>query len=309
MPLRTAFCTTLLLLLMPWLCLAEVVDKIIAVVNDDIITLKDVERYVRVESHERYVSVKDYFRNLQIREKLDPLIEDLLIKQQAKKLKIEISDKELEHIVENIKKQYLITEEQLREQLRSENVDYKDFLEGLKSATLRTRVLARAISMDINVTDDMLKEYYNKHLNEFSEEEYRLKQIFISGSTKKSEEKALKAYELLKAGRPFEEVAKEFSEDPSATEGGDIGMVKKEELIPQLKQAIEGLAPGSFSGIVATPYGFHIIKLVDSKRIGTLPFDAVKEEIQQRIIQEEAEKRYRAYIEDLKRSSYIEVKV
>ena len=107
----------------------------------------------------------------------------------------------------------------------------------------------------------------------------------------------------------FSDVAKEFSEDPSAPHGGDIGYVKKGELVPGLKEVVGTLMPNSYSQILNTPYGFHIILLSDIKKGDTMPFDEIKGKIHERIIAEESEKRYKEYMEKLKQSSYIEVKI
>lgn len=287
----------------------EVVDRIIAIVNDDIITLKDVERHVHVEKKGKYTSVNEYLRNLELKEKIDIFINDMLIKQQAKKLKIDISDREIEGIIENIKKQNLITETELREQLKKENITYRDFRDGIKMNILRSRVLARVISPEVKITDNDLKEYYDKHLNEYREEEYRLKQIFVSGQRQDGAQRAMAAYKLLSEGKPFEDVAAEWSDDPSAKTGADIGYVKKEDLMPQLKQSLSQVTPGSYTQVIQTPYGFNILKLVDVKKSDTLPFDAAKDAIRGKVVLDESEKRYKEYIDKLRKSSYIEVKI
>jgi len=287
----------------------EVVDRIIAIVNDDIITLKEVEGYVHVEKQNQFTSVDEYLRNLQLRDKLDAFIDQLLIKQQAKKLKISVSDNELASIVEGMKKRNLITEIELREQLIRENITYENFLEGLRSNVLRGRVLTRVISPEVNVTDADLREFYAKHKDEFVDVEYRLKQVFASGQRSDGAQRAADAYKLLNEGRSFEDVAAEFSDDPSAKQGGDIGYVKIEELLPTLKDAVKVLVPNTYSGVVSTPYGFHILKLVEIKKSDIQPFDAVKDKIHERIVLQESEKRYKDYITKLRQSSYIEVKI
>jgi len=299
----------ILSLMLPAGIQGEVVDRIIAIVNDDIITLKDVERYVHVEKQGKYTSVNEYLRNLELKEKIDIFINDMLIKQQAKKLKIDISDREVEGIVENVKKQNLITETELREQLKKENITYKDFRDGIKMNILRSRVLARVISPEVKITDDDLKEYYDKHLNEFKEEEYRLKQIFVSGQRQDGAQRAMAAYKLLSEGKPFEDVAAEWSDDPSAKTGADIGYVKKEDLMPQLKQPLMQITPGSYTQVIQTPYGFHILKLMDVQKSGTQSFDATKDAIHEKIVLNESEKRYKDYIDKLRKSSYIEIKI
>ncbi|MCX7965934.1 MAG: peptidylprolyl isomerase [Syntrophorhabdaceae bacterium] len=293
----------------PAVSFSEIVDRIVAIVNDDIITLKDLEKYVHVEKHGKYVSINEYFRNIKLKEKLDVFIDDLLIRQQAKKLKIEVTDKDVEMIIEGIKKQHLITDSQLREQLKRENISYEDFFNGIKSNQLRNRVIGRVISSEILVTEEMLKKYYDTHSDEFREDEYRLKHIFISNEKKDANKIALNVYNLLQEGKSFEDLAREFSDDPTSNQGGDLGYIKKEDLIPELREALKVIMPGTYTHVIKTEYGFHILKLVEEKKGEMIPYEQVKSKIHERIVQIESEKRYREFIEKLRKSSYIEVKI
>jgi peptidyl-prolyl cis-trans isomerase SurA len=287
----------------------EVVDRIIAIVNDDIITLKEVESYVHVEKRNQFTSIDEYLRNLQLKERLDFFISSLLIKQQAKKLKIDVSDKEVESIIENIKKQNLITEIELKEQLKKDKITYDNFAEGIRLNVLRSRVLARVVSPDVRVTDTTLKEYYDKHKDEYRDMEYHLKQIFISGQRGDGSQRAANAYKLLDQGKKFEDVALEFSDDPSGKQGGDIGFVKVEELLPALKESVKLLVPNTYTNAVQTPYGFHILKLIEIKKTDLAPFETLKDKIHEQIVLQESEKRYNEYINKLRQASYIEVKI
>jgi peptidyl-prolyl cis-trans isomerase SurA len=288
---------------------SEVVDRIIAIVNDDIITLKELESFVNVEKKNQFTSINEYFRNVQLKEKLDFFISALLIKQQAKKLKIEVSDKEVESIIENIKKQNLVTEIELKEQLKRDNITYEKFAEGIRLNVLRSRVLARVISPEVKVTDALLKEYYEKHKDELRDTEYHLKQIFISGQKKDGIQLAANAYKLLDQGKTFEDVAMEFSDDPSGKQGGDIGFVKAEDLLPALNESLKLLVPSTYSNVVQTPYGFHILKLIEIKKTDLPSFEVLKDSIHEKIVLQESEKRYNDYMNKLRQSSYIEVKI
>jgi peptidyl-prolyl cis-trans isomerase SurA len=296
-------------LLYPFSSGSEVVEKIVAIVNDDIITLSDVEKFVRVEKEGKFTSADDYFRDVGLKDKLDAFIENTLIQQQAKKLKIEISDLEVQMVVDSIKKQNLITEEDLKEQLRKANSSYKSFFEGIRSNLIRSKVLARTISPDVVLSEATLRDYYDANPNEFRAEEYRLQQVFISNRTQDAAKRAQMAYSALGAGQSFEQVARQFSDDPSGKQGGDIGYVKKEDLVAELRQAISLLIPGTYSHPVLTPYGYHIMKVLDARKSEALPFDAVKASIQEKIVQKESEKRYKEYVGKLRASSYIEVKI
>jgi peptidyl-prolyl cis-trans isomerase SurA len=299
----------ILIILFPLVSKCEVVDRVIAIVNDDIITLMELEKYVHVEKHGKYVSVNEYFRNIKLLQKIDTLTENLLIRQQAKKLKIDVSDKEIDSIVNNIKKQYLITDDELKEQLKKDKISFKDFIDGLRANVLRTKVLSQVISPEVLVRDSDLIEFYNMHIADYKEEEYKLKQIFISNNQNDVQNKIMTAYSQLKEGKSFESVAKEFSVDPSGSDGGDIGFVKSEDLIPELRGAIRTLTPGSYTNVIRTPYGFLILKLIEIKKGDTIAFDTVKDKIHERVIQEESEKKYKEYINKLRKSSYIEVKI
>jgi peptidyl-prolyl cis-trans isomerase SurA len=288
---------------------AEVIDRVIAIINDDIITLKDFEAYIKVEKRTKFTSIDEYFRNQQMKEKLEMYVEGILIKQQAKKLGIAATDQEVNNFIEGIKKQNLITDAELREQLRKDNVTYAQFTEGIRLNILRTRLLMRVVSTEINITENSLKSYYDSHQDVFRDQEYHLQQIFISGQHRDIKERAEKAYKDLTAGKPFGDVARGISDDPSAKQGGDIGFVKRSDLLPTLRDSLNSLAPGSFTAVIPTPYGLHILKLIEIKKVEVLPYEAVKNAINERMVMEESNKRYRAYMDKLKKTSYIEVKI
>lgn len=297
-------------LLLPVFCTGEVMDRIIAIVNDDIITLKEAEKHVRVEKEGRFVSINEYLTSLKLQEKIDILIDDVLIRQQAKKFKLEVSDKEVESIIDNIKKQYLIDDKELRQKLKDDNVSYEDFVAGLRSNVLKGRLLNRVISPEVNLTEQDLRQYYDKHKDEFVDEEYKLQQIFVSGQRADNQKRVTEAYELLQEGKSFEAVAKEYTDDTkSAASGGDIGYVKKSDLIPQLRAAVGFLSPGVYSSIIITPYGYHILKLNEKKKGDMLTFEMARDSIHEKLVQEESDKRYKEYVGKLRKGSYIEVKI
>lgn len=298
-----------LFLLLPALCNSEIVDRIVAIVNEEIITLGDVEEFVEVEKAEKIKSIRDYFLGLKLREKLELLIEDRLIRQEAKRMGIEVGEGEIDQVVEGIKRKNLISDDELKENLKRENISYESFRQGIRDAIIRERVISRMVTPELNLDDRKLREYYDLHKDEFREEEVRLRQVFISGVREDSRERAKKALSLILKGVPFEEVAKEYSDEPSGKYGGDIGFVKKNDLIPELRDALKGKAKGEITDIIRSPYGYHILRLEEIKGGDPPPLDEVKEEIKRRLILEESQKRYREFVEKLKRKSYIEIKL
>lgn len=288
---------------------AEVVDRVVVIVNDEIVTLKDVERFVEIKAKGKFSSVNNYLLGMQIRDKLDGIVETILITQQAAKMKIEVGDREVEGVIDGIKKQNLISDLQLKEQLKSDGISYKDFTDGIRRTLLKNRVLARAVAPELYLDDKKLRDFYQQHLDEYQESELRLQHILISTQHGDAAARAQKAYKLLQDGQAFESVAKGFSDDPSAASGGDIGTIKQDELMPELKEVVGLLLPGSFSHPVRSQYGFHIVKLLEAKKGQTPPFEAVKENIRERMVQMESERRYKEYVQKLRTASYIEVKI
>jgi peptidyl-prolyl cis-trans isomerase SurA len=288
---------------------AEVVDRIVAIVNDDVITLKDVQRFVEVKQKGKFSSVNDYIMGMQIRDKLDALLETLLITQQAAKMKIEVGDREVEGVVEGIRKQNLISESQLKDQLKSDGISYKDFTDGIRKSLLRNRVLARVVSPELFLDDKKLKDFYQQHQDDYKESEFRLQHILVSKQHADASARAQQAYKLLQDGQTFESVAREFSDDPSAADGGNIGTMKQDELMPELKDVLTLLLPGSFSHPVRSQYGLHIVKLLEARKGQIPPFETVREKIRERLVQIESDRRYKEYVQKLKAASYIEVKI
>ena len=253
--------------------------------------------------------MNEYTRNLQLKEKLDGLIEGLLISQQAKKQNIDATDKEVQDSIDNIKKQNLITDDELRQQLKKDNIDYNEFVNSIKRTIIRNKVIGRAVMQEVNINEKSLNAYYDAHRGDYIQEEYRLQHIFVSSQRNDAAVRAKQALDALEREKPFEEAAKEFSDDASNVSGGDMGFVRKEELIPELREAVRLLIPGTHSNIVNTSFGYHILKLVETRKSDSASFESVRDSIRSRLFQIESEKRYKSYIAKLRASSYIEVKI
>lgn len=293
-------------LLLPYGSLqAVVVDRIALVVNDEVVTLSEIERLVHVEAKGHFYSAVEYMRREKLKERLEPFIEDLLLKQQARKMKVEVQDRDVQRVIEAIRRENLISHEQLLEHLKRQGITYEDFFEGIRTNLLRSRLLSQALSMTVAPSEETLRSYYEAHREEFREESLHLKQIFFSHTMEDARDLAERAIQELKAGKEFDEVATKFLRGTEA----DLGFLQVSELMPEIREALRGLKEGMYTGIVVSAYGLHIIKVEQIQKGEMRPFERVKEEIRQRLLKEESERRYREYMDKLKRNSYIEVKI
>lgn len=112
--------------------------------------------------------------------------------------------------------------------------------------------------------------------------------------------------QLLDKGEKFEELARQYSEDVSAGEGGDLGYLERGKMVIDLENVIFSLKAGEISDLVRTPYGIHIVKVDDVKSGGTKPFEEVRPEIEQALQSKKFQTNYESYMRDLRKSAFIE---
>ncbi len=178
-------------------------------------------------------------------------------------------------------------------------------MEEFKKLSLVSEVFEKEIMAKAKVSDQEIKDYYEKNKGDF----VIAKEIRASHILVKSEEEAQKVLERLKKGEKFETIAREVSIDAaSAKNGGDLGFFKKGQMVPEFERGAAMLKVGETSSApVKTPFGFHIIKVTDKKVGDTVEFDKVKDMIAQKLSGEKQKAAFDAYIADLKRTFKVEI--
>jgi len=301
---------------------AELLDRVVAIVNDEIITLSELEDY-RKSFYQEKPGEDDWlwkkWNLMEARDQaLNSLIEEKLITQEANKVKITIKPKEVENALESIMRQRGMTQEQLEEALKSEGMTLEKYKSDIEISLKRTRLISQQLKSEIRIKEEDLRAYYAQHTADYaSQASIRLSQIvlFLSASAAKDEEAAVlsRASDILKKaqeGGDFAELARQYSQDASsAANGGDMGFFKEGELIPPLGDVAFKLGVGEVGGPIRIPEGVLIIKVVDRKAVDPLPFEAVKDKVEQDYYKSEVEKRYRDWMKKLKEKSAIEVKL
>jgi peptidyl-prolyl cis-trans isomerase SurA len=297
-----------------------VVDRVVAVVNKEIITLSEVEKWAnplkqeiaagdRLEKHERIESL--------CRQVLDKLIEEKLIDQEVKKSGIKVTSKEIEATLEEVKRRNAATQEDLEKALSSEGLTLETYKKQIEKGIQRQKLIQWSVKVEAEGGEEELKDFYSRNIDRYATNEtYRTSHIlFIIPKEATSEavaeirKKAKKVLEEIKGGEDFGEMARLHSEDASSKSGGDLGYFKRGELVPAFERAALRLKVGEVSEIVRTEFGLHIIKLVDRKGTEPLPFEEVKEKVRADYRESEMEKAFRQYISTLKEKSIIEIKL
>ena len=300
---------------------AEVLDKIIAVVNDDVITRnefniafepyqKRIDDNYKGDNKEAVVKqTKDAF--------LQRMIDNILIEQEAKKTKIDIKDEEIIAVLkESMAKQNLKMEDFIKKTEREGNT-LESVKKDIKSQMMRVRLLRWEVKSKIVISDQEIGDYYNQHRNDYEgKEAVRMKQILLSippnadkATKAKIKKDAEQIYKRILDGEPFEMLAAKYSQGPGAQQGGDIGFFEKGSTIPELEAVAFALPLEKVSQVIESSMGFHIIVVVDKRGAGIKPIAAVREEIKIKIEDEKLDKKYDEWIGSLRKRSYINIRL
>jgi len=295
-----------ILTLPPIFAAAHLEDRIIAVVNSDLIMLSDLKREVapQQERIKRQHQGDELAQRLKIAEymAITKMIERKLQLQEAKKSKVEVSDQEVTQALEQMKQ-------------REGALDPSN---PLNTRTVRDQLmLLKVVDMEVRgnvmVGDSEMKRYYDGHRDRFAlPEEYLLSQIFVQRrspeETAGALTKARQAMDELKRGEKFEDVALQYSDAPNAVQGGRLGLVRQGELLPAIERAIAALVPGGISDIIEHTDGFHIIRVDDKKPKQFRSFEQVRYEIQGLVYEQKKEDMFQSWMTKLKNKAYIEIK-
>lgn len=292
--------SSILLLLAASLIAGGCSQKVAATVNGEKIYLNEVDE-IYEQTVSRHPEQNDQETAKQFKEQiLEGLITEKLIAQEAKKKKIKVTDKEVSKEIDNIKKMFK-TEQEFNDALQKQNMDEKDLLKNVENNLLLERVKAKVIG-EVKITDTQAKEHYDKNKDQFKVGD----QVDVSHVLVKDEKTAKEVKEKLDKGEDFAALAKEYSTDDSNKDkGGSLGFITKEQVVPEFGNAAFKLKKGEISGPVKTEFGFHIIKLNDTKKASTKSFEEVKELIISQLTEEEKSKLFNTWLDEVRKKAKI----
>lgn len=299
---------------------AEVVDKIIAVINDDIILQSEFEDFVKpIEARIKKQGLPpEQEARLIARMRsqvLDQMIDKKLAQQQIRKLNIVVDEQEVDRSIEMIKRANYYTDEELLQALEEEGVTYQQYREEVKSQIERARLVAHEVRSKIVITDAEIKRYYDRHRDIYGgKQRLHLRHILMAvpaGADKAGKDAVRKRmeeiYRRLAAGESFQDLARKYSESPVAEDGGDLGLINPDDLAFPIKQAIGKLKEGEFTPVLDTEQGYQIFLLEKKVTVGAKPLEAVRDEIRRTLYNQVVDRKYKQWLEDLKARSHIRI--
>ena len=293
----------------------QVVEEIVAVVNDDVITLSQYkEQYdSTIQQMRAAFQGEEYEKQLAMlkKEMLNMMITDLLLMQQAKEKNLNVGE-QLKAAVENIKKENNIaSDDDMKRALRQQGMDYDQWLRQLEDNMLKQGVIYSEVDRSIVLDDSEIVGYYKLHPQEFTEpEEYKIRAVYLSTEGKAPaalEEMKNEIGGKVKAGEPFNVLAKEYSDGPAKESEGDLGTFKKGELDKALELAVSKLKTGETSGWVETKNGWYLLKLEEKKDSRLMTFEEVKKNVEERLYTQKKDKKLEEYLKGLREKSYVKI--
>jgi peptidyl-prolyl cis-trans isomerase SurA len=306
--------------LLPAAAQARVVEKIAALVGDDVILLSEVEDRAAPMLTEVSAMPNAGERDARTaairREVLDRLVDDQLLAQQATELKLTVGNDEIDRAIGQIKRDYGLSDTQLADELRKQGMSMVAYRMNTKKEILKYRVLNIAVGSKINVGDSEVQSYYDRHMKS-SNVQLRASHIFIAIPEDADNAAVLEREKLAKSllaraqgGEDFAKLAREYSQDAGTRgEGGDLGFIGRDILPKPTEELLFSMKPGEIRGPVRADRGFHVMKLVDKRIKDAKPFTDVQDEIRMRLRQREMERQTKIYLSDLRKKVLVDIRL
>ncbi|BHH82145.1 peptidylprolyl isomerase [Desulforhopalus sp. 52FAK] len=304
--------------------MGEVVDKVVAVVNDDIITLSELEAETSSlykalatdKSPQELIETMNEARDLA----LNKMIERTLMEQKANQFNVSVSEAEIDSAIERTRSKMSLSNAEFRQKLEESGLNEELYRVKLRDNILQSKILSVDVRSKIVITDEMIQEYYDQHYtSRVSDGDYYLLQIGFSwdndssksGATTKDQSLKLakRIHKLATDGQDFKTLATKFSDLPSASDGGDIGIFTLDEMASAMQNAVKDLQPGEISPIVELSSGYQFFKLLssdDEAKVVTSSLESSKEEIQEKLYDIKMKEAYQVWVKELKQSAYIQ---
>lgn len=294
---------------------AEVLERILAIVNDEVITEQDLQvvmapvaaqfrtQYTGQELQERLSEAR--------REFLSRVVEEKLILSQAKKMQVIVKDSEVDEMVVEARNKFQ-SREQFLQALSEQGLSEKRLWERFRDQIMTSKLVSYDVKSKVSVSPGEISEFYRAHQDEFQQgERVRLQQILVRVSNRKPEEAKTLADSLVKQiseGGSFEELAKTHSEGSEAKEGGEMGWMERGQLLGAIDEKVFALPVGGVTDPIETTLGYHIFKVIDKQPALLKALNDVRGEIQDRLFKQKLKKRLDSYVDDLKKNAYISIR-
>ena len=296
----------------------DVVEGIVAIVNDDVITLSEYKAQFAMavnslKQQQQQMSQDQYDQQYALlkREFLNSMITEMLLLQKAKELGLNVQE-QMKSMIEKIKQDnHLASDADLRRAVEQQGMPYEVWLKQYEEGMMRQGVLYTEVERAIVLEDSEVVQYYKKNQAEFTKPtEYKLNAIYVSTENRPADEieKTKAAIDAkLKGGATFADTAAELSDQPMRDAKGDLGTFKAGELEAALESPVERLKAGEKTGWINIKNGWYLLQLVEKKDAFVRPFEDARKEVEDKLFSEKRSVKGEAYIKGLREKSFVKI--
>ena len=298
----------------------EVLEEIIAQVNDRIIVLSEYRASLdalRQELAQQQLPAPEFDAQFRVRSEgiLRELIDQQLLQQKAAELGISVESQVIRRLDEIRQEMNLPSMEALEQAAVAQGLNYEDFQQNLRDNFLTQQVINREVGSRVQVTPSEISAYYEEHKLEMERQDgFSIQLILVSTEGVTEEElpalrqRAEEALEKARAEEDFAELARQYSDDATAQNGGFAGFFERGMMAPDIEAIVDGLEPNEVGDILQTRFGYMIVKLLERTEAGIPPLPQVENQIHEQLYLEKIQPALRAYLSLLRQESFISVK-
>jgi peptidyl-prolyl cis-trans isomerase SurA len=281
----------------------QIVDRIVATVDGDPITMQDLRKYASASG--TTLPADDSPQSQQVKhDVLEKLIGEKVMDHEMSS--VEVDEDQVDRFIAQFEAGNHITDTQLREQLAQHGITWEAYRRRVHQEVQKMTMLQQHVRDKVVITPQQIEFYYKTHIADFTstQERFKLAQILIAADATTTpptlmEAARAKAEALRKRalkGNDFSELAATYSDDDSKAQGGELGYFKPDEVNDQILAAISKLKAGQISEVVKTSHGFHIVKVEEHQEAGVRPLKDVSERIRDKLAQEQMEIQFKRWM-------------
>ena len=300
---------------------SKIIDRVVAVVNDDVVTLSELEDGMKVQ-----LAATDAIANPNEKKRqiatimsrgLDEIIGKRLIRQEAAKRKIKIEPDAVDQHLARVQAAQRWTDDQMNMYLAAQGLTRDDFKREVGFQMLEQRVIGMVLGQKVRINERDLKDYYQETLTdraqEFEVDAAHIVFRVTTGASPAEESKARAAAVAIlgkaKQGDDFGTLARENSQAPGAENGGDLGTLTRGNLHESLENAIFSMEAGEVDGPFRSPFGYHIVKVRDRRALPAKSYEAVKESLRTELRREKIKEEVNGWVKELRAKSFVDIRL
>ncbi len=283
------------------------VNKIAAVVNGEMITQHEVERHAASEIARLNLSPSDP-RIAEIKKTvLESMITNSLLRQEAQRMKVTVSDNEIDSEIRKIMQQNKLSPAAFEQELTRQGGSIAMLKERLHDNALRQRMISFMIARRVVVTEEEIAKYYETHKSEFTA---GAKTASFSVIVFPPSANVKQLYSQLKAGAlGFEDAARKYSIDASAKNGGNVGQVSWASMSPNLHKVLESLKDGEISPLLKFDQNQAVVRRNAVTEGGPQSLEDARGRIEETLREPRLQERFKEYSQQLRSKAVVDVRM